>query len=169
MAAAPSVAALALSAPLWIAVLFPRYPGAADVFIPVGLTVIVFFASSQTTAFLNASHRDRLAALSAIVGLIAAAIGSLGLVALGAFGVALGRLVGEGTRLAIESLAVVRVARPMLPGMARTWLVVAPAVAAIVAPLVLGWTLPVVIVGAVVVAALAAVAVRTGLRTVTAP
>lgn len=168
LAAAPMVAILAISAPTWIALLFPRYPGAAHVFVPVGLTVVAFFASSQTTAFLNASHRDKLAALSATAGLIAATAASLGFVALGAFGVAAGRLLGECTRLAVETVAVNSVTRPLARAMFRAWLTMSPAVAAILAPLVLGWTVPVALVGVLAVAG-AMVITAIGLRTSGAP
>jgi O-antigen/teichoic acid export membrane protein len=151
MAATPIVAVLAISAPIWIALLFPRYPGAAQVFVPVGLTVVVFFASSQTTAFLNASHRDKLAAVSAAAGLVAAAVGSLGLVAFGAFGVAIGRLLGECTRLSVETVAVMRAHPSLGPAMARAWLTMTPAIAAIASPLVFGWSAPVAVVGALAV------------------
>ena len=152
LAAAPPVALLTLSAPIWIAILFPRYPGAADVFIPVGLTVVVFFASSQTTAFLNATHRDRIAAISASVGLAVAIVGSWWLVALGAVGVAIARLVAELVRLAIETAAIARVARYLLRSMAAAWVAIAPILAVIVAPAFLGWSVPLAIIGGVIVA-----------------
>ncbi len=150
-AAAPMVAALTLTAPLWIAVLFPRYPGAAEVFIPVGLTVIVFFANSQTTAFLNASHQDRSAALSATVGLLVAIVGSVWLVALGAIGVAVARLVAEVTRLAIETATIARVADYFITQIATAWVAIIPILAVVVAPAVVGWSIPVVVLGAAVV------------------
>jgi O-antigen/teichoic acid export membrane protein len=151
LAAAPPVALLTLSAPIWIAILFPRYPGAADVFIPVGLTVVVFFASSQTTAYLNASHRDRIAAMSASVGLAVAIIGSWWLVALGAFGVAVARLVAELVRLAIETAAIARVAGYLMRSMGAAWVAISPVVAVIVAPAVLGWSIPLAVLGGAVV------------------
>lgn len=151
LAAAPMVAVLTLTAPLWIAILFPRYPGAADVFIPVGLTVIVFFANSQTTALLNASHRDRIAALSATVGLAVAIVGSVWLVALGAIGVAVARLVAEVARLAIETATIARVADYVIRPMAAAWVSIIPVLVVVVAPAVVGWSVPVVVVGSVII------------------
>jgi O-antigen/teichoic acid export membrane protein len=148
--AAPIVAILALSAPLWVAVLFPRYPGAAAAYIPVGITVIVYFASSQTSAFLNASHRDRVASSSATAGLIASALGSWWLVGLGAVGVAAARLCGDILRLAIETMAMARTARVLTSSMPRTWLGIAPfVVVAVIQPLS-GWSPPALAIGMVV-------------------
>lgn len=150
-AAAPMVAVLSLTAPLWIALLFPRYPGAADVFIPVGLTVIVFFANSQTTALLNASHRDRIAAISASVGLVVAIFGSIWLVALGAIGVAIARLVAELARLTIETAMVARVAGYLIRPIAAAWVAIVPVLVVVLLPAVFGWSTPVIVLGAVVV------------------
>jgi O-antigen/teichoic acid export membrane protein len=152
LAAAPMVAILTLTAPLWIAILFPRYPGAAEVFIPVGLTVIVFFANSQTTALLNASHRDRIAALSATVGLVVAVVGSVWLVALGAIGVAVARLVAEIARLTIETATVAQVAGYVMRSIAAAWVAIIPVLLVVVAPAVVGWSIPVIVLGAAIVA-----------------
>jgi O-antigen/teichoic acid export membrane protein len=151
LAAAPMVAVLTLTAPVWIAILFPRYPGAAEVFIPVGLTVIVFFANSQTTALLNASHQDRIAALSATVGLLVAIIGSVWLVALGAVGVAVARLVAEIARLTIETATVARVAGYVMRSIAAAWVAIIPVLVVVVAPAVVGWSIPVIVLGTAIV------------------
>jgi O-antigen/teichoic acid export membrane protein len=151
--AAPIVALLALAAPLWVAVLFPRYPGAAATYIPVGLTVIVYFASSQTSAFLNASHRDRVAAASAMAGLVAAGIGSWWLAGIGAIGVAAARLGGDVLRLAIETGAMTRTARVLTSSMPGAWLGIAPFVAVALMLLVTGWSPPALAIGFVVTAA----------------
>lgn len=147
LAAAPPVAFLTLSAPVWISLLFPRYPGAAVAFIPVGLTVVVFFANSQTTALLNASHRDRIAAVSASVGMAVAFAGSWWLVMFGAVGVGVARLGAELMRLAIETAAIVRVARYLTRAMGAAWIAIAPLLAVVLAPAVLGWSIPVVAIG----------------------
>jgi O-antigen/teichoic acid export membrane protein len=160
MAAAPPVALLALSAPVWVAVVFPRYPGAAQTFLPVGLTVIIYFASTQTTAFLNASHRDRLAALSASLGLAAAAAGSWWLAAAGAIGVALARLVGESLRLSIETAAIVKLGRYVTGSMVTAWVSIAPFVVVIVMLAILGWSPPLAVAGVAVTLATGAVAMR---------
>ena len=87
LAAAPMVAVLTLTAPLWIAVLFPRYPGAAEVFIPVGSPS---WSSSRTARRRRSSTRPTgpVAALSASVGLAVASSGPCGWWPFGAIGVA---------------------------------------------------------------------------------
>jgi O-antigen/teichoic acid export membrane protein len=159
LAAAPPVALLALGAPVWIAILFPRYPGAAAVFIPVGLTVVVFFASSQTTAFLNASHRDRTAAMSASVGLAFSIVGSWWLVMLGAIGVAVARLGAELVRLAIETAAIARVAGYLTRSMGAAWIAIAPILIVVLVPAALGWSIPIVVVGGAVVVVFSVLAI----------
>jgi O-antigen/teichoic acid export membrane protein len=151
LAAALPVALLALSAPAWIGILFPRYQGAAAVFVPVGLTVVIFFASSQTTAFLNASHRDRTAAASASIGLAVAIVGSWWLVALGALGVAVARLGAELVRLAIETAAIARVAAYLTRQMGLAWIAIGPVLVVVVAPALLGWSVPVALAGGAIV------------------
>ncbi len=158
LVAAPPVALLALSSPIWIGVLFPRYPGAAEVFIPVGLTVVIYFASSQTTAFLNASHHDRTAAMSASVGLAVAIAGSSLLVTFGAIGVAVARLVADFVRLAIETVAIEVGARHLTRPMATAWLAIAPLLAVTIAPALLGWSIPVAVAGGAIVLLVSGVA-----------
>jgi O-antigen/teichoic acid export membrane protein len=152
------VALLAVSCPVWLAVVFPRYPGAAAVFPLVGLTVILYFASSQTSALLNASHRDRAAAGSAIVGVALAALGSWWLVAVGAVGAALARLGGDVARVAIESAATAPVAVVLARTMTRTWLELSPLLAGIALFAVAGWSI------ATVAYALAALGASVGWR-----
>ena len=150
IAAAPIVAILAITGPLWVQVLFPRYPGAVSVYVPIGLTVVVYFASSQTTAFLNASHRDRVASVSAVLGVLAAIAGSWALVGLGAFGVAAARLGGEVLRLAIETAAMARFSSVLTRSMPGAWLAVAPFLLVALLLLMTGWALATVVVGTVV-------------------
>ena len=104
----PLVAALVISAPIWIGLLFPRYP---DVGVPtavVGLAVIIVFASSQTTAFLNATRHDAMASRSALGGLAISVLGSLAFVPFGAAGMAWARVAGEVGRLATEAAGLYR-------------------------------------------------------------
>jgi O-antigen/teichoic acid export membrane protein len=150
LVSAPVIAILALSAPVWVRLVFPRYPGAASVYIPIGVTVVVYFASSQTSAFLNATHRDRIAAASAVVGVLAAILGSWWLVGLGAIGVAAARLGGEILRLAIETLAMARIAELLTSSMAGAWLRVVPFLLAAALPLVTGWSIGTVALGTAV-------------------
>jgi O-antigen/teichoic acid export membrane protein len=162
LAAAPVIAILAISGPLWVQLLFPRYPGAAAVYIPVGLTVVVYFASSQTSAFLNASHRDRIAAASAVVGVLAAIAGSWWLVALGAFGVAVARLGGEVLRLAIETAAMARFAQVLTRSMPGAWLAVTPFLLVAIGVLIASWAPASIVIGTVVTVGWALWLVRRG-------
>jgi O-antigen/teichoic acid export membrane protein len=108
MAIAPLIAVLVIATPAWVGVLFRQYPGVGSPLGIVGLAVIVYFASSQTTALLNATGRDRAASRSAVAGLAVAALASIPLVSLGAVGVAWARVGGEVVRLLVESAAAVR-------------------------------------------------------------
>jgi uncharacterized membrane protein len=130
------------------------------VYIPVGITVIAYFATSQTTAFLNASHRDRTAVASAVAGVAGASLGSWWLVGAGAIGVAFARLAGELIRLAIETATMARGTASVARSMAADWVSVAPVVAVAGMLLLTGWTTGAVLVGVGVTAAWAAVAVR---------
>ena len=100
---------LIMTLPIWLPVLFPKYPGAAVPFALVGVSVILFFANGQTTALLNTWHRDTAAATAAASGFAMTAIGTLLLAAPGAaVGVSIARIAGEAVRLAIETVAVWR-------------------------------------------------------------
>jgi O-antigen/teichoic acid export membrane protein len=125
-AVAPLVAGLVLAAPIWIAILFPLYPSVGAPSAIVGLAVMVFFASSQTTALLNAAHRDRAASWSAVGGLSASVLASISLVSFGAVGVALGRVIGEFVRLLVESAASVRGLEIRPSALVRPWFAVSP-------------------------------------------
>ena len=148
LAAAPMVAVLTLTAPLGSPSSSRAIQEPPKCSSLVGLTVIVFFANSQTTALLNASHRDRIAALSATVGLAVAIVGLVWLVALGAIGVAVARLVAEVARLAIETATIARVADYVIRPIASAWIAILPILVVVVAPAVLGWSIPVIVLGA---------------------
>ena len=121
---------------LWLSVLFPRYPGAGLSFALVGIAVILFFVSSQTTALLNAEHRDRVATASSQSGLIVTIIGTLVLAPSGAVGVSAARIVGEAARQLLEIAAIARSRSGSVGRAAASWFVAAPVVAiAIVAGL----------------------------------
>jgi O-antigen/teichoic acid export membrane protein len=121
---------------LWLSVLFPRYPGAGLSFALVGIAVILFFVSSQTTALLNAEHRDRVATASSQSGLIVTIIGTLVLAPSGAVGVSAARIVGEAARQLLEIAAIARSHSGSVGRAAASWFVAAPVVAiAIVAGL----------------------------------
>lgn len=148
---APVVGALVVVAPIWIGILFPRYPGAGPAFAIVGLAVIIFFASSQTTALLNATHRDRAASWSAVVGLITSVLGSISLVSLGGVGVALARGGGELVRLFVEATAGVRDLgiQPVL--LLRPWFAVSPVLVGAAIAVTGNWQAPLVWIAAAVV------------------
>lgn len=150
---APLVAGLVLTAPIWITILFPLYPSVGAPSAIVGLAVMIFLASSQTTALLNAAHRDRAASWSAVGGLSASALASIALVSWGAVGVALGRVIGELVRLLAESAVGVRQLGIRPAGLARPWSVVAPLLGAAAAAVIWRWQPPYVWVAALVMLA----------------
>jgi len=123
------VASLSLLAPLWLGIVFPRYTGASPSFALVGAAIVVFFGSSQSTAFLNAAHRDRSATLSSLLGLAAAVASTVLLAPLGAIGVAAARIVGEGVRQVIELGAIVAARPETIVPVAVVWLAAAPVIA----------------------------------------
>ena len=103
---ASAVFVLVLAVPLWLLLVFPKYPGAAVPFALVGLSVVAIFASAQTTAALNTLRRDSAAAAAATLGLGSNVFGVLLLGgSMGAVGVAFSRLIGEVLRMAAEVLA----------------------------------------------------------------
>lgn len=129
LAAVLLIGPLTVLTPVWLALLFPRYPGASLPFALVGASVIVFFASSQTTAFLNAAHRDRSAMLSSLSGLLVAVVSTVALAPMGAVGASGARLLGEGARQLLEMFAVAR-SRPSTIGpVALVWSMAIPIVA----------------------------------------
>ncbi len=150
---APIVGILGLTAPIWIDVLCPRYPGVGPPFVIVGVAVMILFGSSQTTALLNATHRDRAASQSAVLGLVASSVALFWLVPLGAVGVAWARVAGELTRLVIESAAVIRDLGIRTTVVVRAWLTVAPAVAGLAVVVAWRWQTPYVWIAAAAVLA----------------
>ena len=164
LASTTLVAILSLAAPLWLGLLFPGYPDAALVFVPVGLTIVGYFANSQTTAFLNATHHDRQATTSAVVGLVVAIAASIVLVGFGAMGVAVGRLLGEVARAIVETVAVALRSTWLAWGMLRSWLWLLPAVVTIVVPVITGWGLAQAVIGIAVVGLFASLAARSWSR-----
>jgi O-antigen/teichoic acid export membrane protein len=129
--AAGLLSLLGLTAPFWLSALFPRYPDAVIPFAFMSVAIVMYFASTQTTAFLNAAHRDRAAAASSVFGFAVAAAGTVLLLPLGTVGAASGRIAGEAARLAAELVACVR----LVPGAASA---IVPSVAVAVAVVVLG-------------------------------
>jgi len=130
------VGGLAVLVRLWLSVLFPRYPGAGFPFALVGVAVILFFVSSQTSALLNAEHRDRVATASSQSGLLVTVIGTLVLAPSGAVGVSAARIVGEAARQLLELVAIAHSRSGSVGGAIASWFVAAPVVAiAIVAGL----------------------------------
>jgi O-antigen/teichoic acid export membrane protein len=145
-----------LAAPILIAVVFPRYPDAGATLAVVGLSIVVFFGSSQTTALLNAAHEDRAASVSAVSGLGVTLVVSIALAPLGSIGVAWARVAGEGTRLLIECGASVR--RLAVPAslLVRPWLLALPVLVGMAATVLAGWHIPALLLGvaAVLIAAM---------------
>ena len=130
------VGGLAVLVRLWLSVLFPRYPGSGFSFVLVGIAVILFFVSSQTSALLNAEHRDRVAMASSQSGLIVTIIGTLVLAPSGAVGVSAARILGEAARHLLEIIAIARSHSGSVRGAAASWFVTVPVIAmAIVAGL----------------------------------
>jgi O-antigen/teichoic acid export membrane protein len=124
---APLIAGIVIAAPAWTATFFPLYPGLGPPSAMVGLAVLIFFATSQTTALLNATHHDRAAVRSAVAGLVVSVIGSFGFGSFGAVGVAGARVVGELIRLLVEVTAAISELGMRPTSIARAWLVVSPA------------------------------------------
>jgi O-antigen/teichoic acid export membrane protein len=151
LVSAVAIAILTLTAPVWIGIAFPRYPGAAFAFIPVGVTVVLYFSSSQTTAFLNARRQDRMAATSATAGSLVATVASLRYAPLGAVGIGVGRVFAELVRLAAETGAVIRGDPALGPPIAKAWLYVTPALLGSTAVAILGWSAPAVAVAMIIV------------------
>lgn len=139
---APVIGALALSAPLWNDVLFPQYPGLGPVFAVAGYGVIIYFASSQTTALLNATHRDEAASLSAVAGMLTSIAGLFILTPFGALGAAWARVAGEAVRLIIEATTAVRDLGVHVSALARPWLAISPVLIGIAIAMGGGWTSP---------------------------
>jgi O-antigen/teichoic acid export membrane protein len=160
---APLVTVLIIGAPLWIDVLFPLYP---DVGLPaavVGLAVVVVFASSQTTALLNATHHDPIASRSALNGLVISVLGSLALVPFGAAGMAGARVVGELVRLVSEVAGLRQLEVPprslLLP-----WVGILPVLASAALAVTTSWQPPGIWIAAVLGLAGTAALSRTYLR-----
>jgi O-antigen/teichoic acid export membrane protein len=109
--AASAFGLLVLTAAVWLPVIFPAYPDAVVPFAVMTGAIVLYFGSSQTSAFMNAAHRDRFAAMTSLLGLVAAAGGTVALLPLGALGAAVGRLVGEGVRHVAELVASWRIER----------------------------------------------------------
>lgn len=139
---APLVMVLVLSAPLWIALLFPAYPNAGPATAIVGLSIVIFFASSQTTALLNATDHDRAASRSAVTGLIVSTAGSFAALPFGAAGVAWARAGGEATRLLVETAAGRRYFRIPAALVLRPWLEILPVGGAAALALAGQWRAP---------------------------
>jgi O-antigen/teichoic acid export membrane protein len=130
------VGGLAVLVRLWLSIVFPRYPGAGFSFVLVGIAVILFFVSSQTSALLNAEHRDRAATASSQSGLVVTIIGTLVLAPCGAVGVSAARILGEATRHLFEIVAIARSHSGSVGGAMASWFVAVPVIAmAIVAGL----------------------------------
>jgi O-antigen/teichoic acid export membrane protein len=139
---APTVAVIVLAAPLWIAILFPQYPAVGASTAIAGFAVIAYFASSQTTALLNATHHDRPASWSAVAGLGASILGSIFLFPLGAVGVAWARVAGEFVRLCVEATAAVRNLEIRPTQLVRPWLAVSPILIGFAISVVGNWQSP---------------------------
>ena len=152
-AIAPLVAALVVAAPIWISILFPQYPDAGQPFAIVGLAVIIFFASSQTTALLNAAHRDRAASLSAVAGLIISVFGSVSLVSLGAVGVAWARVAGELVRLLVEAAAGIHDLGIRSALLLRPWLAASPVIVGAALAASADWQPPFILIAVLIVVA----------------
>lgn len=157
---APLVATLVITAPIWIRILFPRYPGVGPASAVVGLAVMIFFASSQTTALLNATHRDRAASRSAVGGLVVSVLASSAMVSLGAAGVAAGRVAGELVRLLMEAAAGRRELGIPLALLLRPWFAVTPILAGATIAVAAGWQGPYPWIAAVVALAGTAMVLR---------
>ena len=157
---APLTATLVLTAPIWIAILFPRYPGVGPPSAVVGLAVVIFFASSQTAALLNATHRDRAASRSAVGGLVVSVLASSAMVSLGAVGVAAGRVAGELVRLLMEAAAGRRELGIPLALLLRPWFAVTPILAGATIAVAADWQGPYLWIAAVVVLAGTAMVLR---------
>jgi O-antigen/teichoic acid export membrane protein len=138
----PTVAIIVLAAPLWIAILFPQYPAVGASTAIAGFAVIAYFASSQTTALLNATHHDRPASWSAIAGLGASLVGSIFLFPLGAVGVSWARVAGEFVRLCVEATAAVRYLRVRPSQLIRPWIAVLPTLGALAIAVAGNWESP---------------------------
>jgi O-antigen/teichoic acid export membrane protein len=139
---APLVAGLVLAAPVWVEGLFPRYPDAGPPAAVVGLAVAIFFASSQTTVLLNATHRDRTASRSAFAGLAVSVLASFLLGPFGAIGVAWARVAGELTRFAVEAAASVRDVGVRIQALAMPWIAVSPVLTGAAIAVATGWQRP---------------------------
>ena len=150
---APAVAAIVVAAPLWIGILFPLYPDVGTSVAIAGFAVIIYFASSQTTALLNATHHDRPASWSAVAALLASTLGSLALFPLGAVGVAWARVAGEIVRLCVEATAAVRVLGIRPAELVRPWLTVSPILVGFAVAVAGDWQPPYVWVAVLVVLA----------------
>ena len=82
---------------------------------------MAFFGTSQTGAVLNASSRDHAATASSVFGAAVTGILTIGFAGIGAGGVAVGRAVGEGTRLVLETAALTWSGTLSPRGIAATW------------------------------------------------
>jgi O-antigen/teichoic acid export membrane protein len=148
---APLVGVLVLTAPIWIPRLCPGYPGIGPSFAIAGVAVIIFFASSQTTALLNATHRDRAASRSAVLGLVAASAALVWLVPYGAVGVAWARVTGEVARLAFEGAAATRDVGVRASSLVRPWISVSPVLAGMALAVLFDWQSPIIWIAAAAV------------------
>ena len=138
--AAITVLCLVVTEPVWLPLLVPKYPGVAVPFAVVGIGVVFYFASAQTTSALNALRHDSAAAAAAILGLVANVIG-LALLAgpMGAIGVAFARLIGEAARSGAEGAAIWANARRSMRNAWVAWLAFTPLIAAIVVIVIADW------------------------------
>jgi O-antigen/teichoic acid export membrane protein len=145
----PLIAGLVVTTPIWIA-LVPRYPDAGSSMAIIGLAVIIFFASSQTTALLNATAQDHAASRSAVAGLTVSVLASLPLARFGAVGVAWARVAGELVRQVAEVSAArdLRIARWAF---VRPWLEIVPLLGGIGLALLTRWQPPWIWVAAVLI------------------
>lgn len=150
-------ASLVVAAPVWIWALFPQYPDVGTPSAIVGLAVMIFFGSSQTTALLNATHHDRAANRSAVTGLAISALATFFLVPFGSLGVAWARVAGELARFVVEASAGIRYVGIRLLQLARPWLVTSPALVGASVAVLEQWRTPYVWIAAslVLVAAMA--------------
>jgi O-antigen/teichoic acid export membrane protein len=153
------VCLLVFTLPIWLTLLFPKYPGAAVPFALVGIAVTLFFASGQTAALLNALHRDSAAAGAATLGLGANVAGTLMLAgSFGAIGVAVARLAGEAARMAMETLVVARADPADTARAWVAWLAFGPLILGAALSVVSGWAVSVVLLSGIVGSVASAIA-----------
>lgn len=124
------LAVLTMGAPLWLPIVFPKFPGALAPFAATSIAVILFFANGQTTTLLNAVRADRIAATSAGTGLLLTTILSIPLsIGAGALGAAIARVMGELWRLLIETAWIRRLRLVGPASVLQGWIVAGPVIA----------------------------------------